>query len=286
MKDLALHPLTRQQIEAYVSAPSHALLLTGPSGSGKRTLASSLVETVLELPENGFASHPYGLLIAPEAEGKAIGIEAVRQLEQFLARKVPGKAEYDRAIIIENAHLLTLEAQNALLKTLEEPPAGTIVVLTVSYPQAVLPTIRSRAQAIPVTRLERLGLTDYFSNKGFSKPDINQAYAISGGLPGLMYALLSEADHPLKVATERARQLLSQSSYQRLLSVDELAKQRALATDITFILQQMAHVSLQTATGQAAKKWQAVLSASYNTAEALAGSAQPKLALTNLMLIL
>jgi len=86
------------------------------------------------------------------------------------------------------------------------------------------------------------------------------------------------------LATERARQLLSQTTYQRLLMVDELSKQRQLALDVTTILQQMAHVSLQNAKGEAANKWQAILKASYEAAEALSGSAQPKLILTKLML--
>ena len=106
----------------------------------------------------------------------------------------------------------------------------------------------------------------------------------SGGLPGLMSALLGQEEHPLLLATQRARQLLSQSAYERLLAVDDLAKQRPLALDVAFIFQQMAHVSLQTATGEAAAKWQAILKAGYQAAEALNVSAQPKLALTNLML--
>jgi hypothetical protein len=66
--------------------------------------------------------------------------------------------------------------------------------------------------------------------------------------------------------------------------VDELAKQKQLAQDTTFILQQMARLSLQSATGQGAKKWQRILKASYEAAEQLNQSAQPKLCLTNLML--
>ena len=103
MNDLVLHELTKQQLAAFAAKPTHAAALIGPTGSGKRTIATNLAESTLGI--NSFTDHPYTLTIAPE-DGKAIGIEAVRQLEQFLTLKVPGKTAHDRAIIIEDAHLL------------------------------------------------------------------------------------------------------------------------------------------------------------------------------------
>lgn len=286
MNDLAISELTRSQIEAFTAAPVHALMLTGPTGSGKRTLAVRLGENLLDLPAGGFEDHPYTLALGPEEAGKAIGIEAVRRLERFTNLKVPGKAAHDRVIIIEDAHLLSLEAQNALLKTLEEPPAGTVLILTVNHARSVLPTIRSRAQAIQVGRIDKTVLESFFQDQGADAAITRQAYAISGGLPGLMHALVHDSDHPLMEATERARQLLSQSAYERLTTVDELAKQKNLAIDITMILQQMAHMGLQNSTGQTAQKWQSVLQAAYQAGEALATNAQAKLVLTKLMLSL
>jgi hypothetical protein len=99
-----------------------------------------------------------------------------------------------------------------------------------------------------------------------------------------MTALLEDDEHPLRAATERARQLLSQTVYERLLIIDELGKQRQVALDTLFILQNMAHLSLQTAAGAAARRWQAVLEAAYDAQAALESNAQPKLALTDLML--
>lgn len=282
MSDLVLHAATERQLASFGAAPTHAVILVGPTGSGKRSLAIKLAEEALELPSGGFADHPYTMTIGLEPDKKLIAIEAVRQIEQFISLKVPGASRFDRAIIIEDAHLLSLEAQNALLKTLEEPPEGTLLLLTASHEQALLPTIRSRAQTIKVSRPERPLLETHF--KQFDNKDFQRAYAISGGLPGLMDSLLKEENHPLTEATGYARKLLSQTTYERLLLVDELSKRRELASDVAFILQQMAHVSLQTATGAAARQWQRVLAASYQAAEALSGSAQPKLALTNLML--
>lgn len=285
MKELVLHSTTAKQMTDFMGAPSHAVLLVGPAGSGKMTLATKLSETILNLPVHGLADYPYKTVVVSE-DGKAIGIEAVRELEHFLSLKVPSRAIHNRVVIIQDAHLLSTEAQNALLKTLEEPPEGTLVMLTANSEQALLPTIRSRAQTISVKRPEQASTEAYFQARNFDDKAIKQAYAISGGLTGLMCALLEQTEHPLLLATERARQLLSQSTFERLLAVDELSKQRPLALDTLFILQQMAHVSLQSATGDAATKWLAVQEASYQAVEALTTNAQPKLVMLNLMLSL
>lgn len=283
MKDLIIHTSTRRQFDRVVRTPSQVLVLAGPEGSGKLTLAQGLAEAVLGIVGGGFAANAQCLVVGPE-DGKAIGIEAARQLERFLRLKVPGKGVYNRAVVIQDGHLMTVEAQNALLKTLEEPPAGTIIIITVSYEPALLPTVRSRAQTIRVERPDRQTLSKYFNGRGFDEAATERAYALTGGLIGLMSALLEDEGHPLRLATEQARQLLSQSPYERLITVDALSKDKPLAVDTVDILQRMARISLQTATGKTARRWQSILKASYKASEALAVNAQPKLALTELVL--
>lgn len=280
---LALHPKTRAHAEAFLSQPSHALLICGPQGSGKRSLAIAMAEQALRLGDGQLADHPYAAHITP-IEGKAISIEAVRDLEHFLSLRVPSKQKISRAIIIEDAHLLTLQAQNALLKTLEEPPTGTIIFLTARSEASLLPTIRSRSQLLQLIRPDVSLLQDFFFSQGYQDVEIKRAFALSGGLTGLTQALLSQTEHPLLPATEKAREILSGTTYQRLILVDELSKQKSLCEDILFILQQMAHVSLQSATLTNSVKWQKIMTASYEAAEAFKANAQPKLVLTNLML--
>jgi hypothetical protein len=280
---LVTHPQTEAQLAAYRRAPAQTVLLTGSRGSGKFALATRVAEQTLDLASGTFVEYGYGLIIRPE-EGKAIGIEAARQLERFLSLKVPSQKTINRAVIIKDSHLLTPEAQNALLKTLEEPPAGTVLILTASHGQALLPTIRSRVQSIAVRRPAQAALAEHFKRAGFPDDQIRQAHAMSGGAPGLMQALLADDDHPLKAAAAQARQLLSQPLFERLITVDALAKQRELAADTVDILQQMAHIGLQNAGGKAAERWQKVLTASYQAVEALSASGQLKLVLTNLAL--
>jgi hypothetical protein len=278
MSHLVLHPHTHKRLKDFTQQPSHALLLVGPDGSGKFSIAKMIAEEILGVPT--ITDYPYSLQLA--ADNAAIGIEAVRQIERFLSLKVPGQKTYKRVIIIEKAERLSLEAQNALLKTLEEPPKDTLIILTTTHVSGLLPTIRSRAQTIIVNRPDIASLGKQF-------PDIDsatykRAYVMSGGRPGLLSALLSETDHPLNLAADYARQLLGKSMYDRLLMVDELARKPDLTIDITLTLQQMAHLSLQTAKGKTFARWQNILTVSYQAREALAMNVQPKLVLTNLML--
>lgn len=281
---LALHPQTITKLEAVKAGRPHGILLSAPKGSGKGAIARLLAEWLIGL-ENGLDTYAYFRSI-DSADGKGIGIEAIRDLEHFLSLKVPGKNPTNRLVLIEDAHLLTHEAQNALLKTLEEPPAATNIILTASHEQSLLPTIRSRVQTVHLIRPEKTELLKIFKSQGFNEDLISQAYSISGGLPGLMHALLSDEEHSLLEATRRTRVLLSQTTYERLLNVDELSKNRELAAGITLIMQQMAHVSLQTARGAAAIKWRAILDSSYAASEALVKNGSPKLVLTKLMLTL
>lgn len=284
MNDLLLHPHTQIQLDSYLSNPSHAITIVAPAGSGKHTIAESIAAKLLNVDIDRLLSHPYYKLIN-SIDGKAISIESIRELEHFLSLKVPNNASVHRVIIIEDAETLTIEAQNAFLKTLEEPPQGTIFVLTATHEQALLPTIRSRSPRLMITRPEYSALKAYF-DKQFSQTDeVNQALLISGGLPGLTSALLSQnSDHPLLPATEVARQLLGATKYQRLLRVDELVKDKPLCLNTLFILQQMAHLSLLTANSSSSKRWLNILKSSYQAQTALLANNQAKLVLTNLML--
>lgn len=283
MSDLVVHADTARLVAAFVAQPSHALLLTGPPGMGKASLATYVAEQILGVAPGSLSSHPYVRQIAPE-DGKAISIETVRELEHFLSLKVPGQQVINRLVSIEDSHELSIEAQNALLKTLEEPPLASLIIFTAQNPAALLPTIRSRMQTISVKRPPLATLTAHFTRAGHSASRIAQVQAISGGLPGLMSALLETTDHPLVPATERARQLLGQSTFERLATVDELAKQKSLCRDVLFILGQMSELQLQRTTGKDFAHWAAILNASYACVDALEHNAQPKLALTHLML--
>ena len=274
---LALHPTTALHLERYIAAPSHAVLLTGAAGIGKKTIAEYIARQLIGPEYTHLADHPYVRFVT-SVDGKAIPIESIRELEHFLRLKVPGDAHIKRIIIIENAQLLGLEAQNALLKTLEEPPLDTVIILTAPSAQTLLPTIQSRLQTIAIIKPSNSDLEDVMPSETF-----DSLYAICGGLPGLVHAMIHDESHPLKEAVATARQLLGMSSYERLLMVDRLSKDKQLALNTLSILQQMAHISLKTAVGVASQRWQGIMQSSYEAAEALDANGNTKLVLSNLL---
>lgn len=281
MPEYVIHSLTKQQLESASRRPPHAILLTGPAGLGKASVATMLAGMIMNTREDELANYPHIRSIKP-VDRKAIGIEVVRELEHFMSLKIAGSQPVRRVVIIEDAHLLTTEAQNALLKTLEEPPMDAVLILTSAQEQALLPTIRSRVQTIAIKRPKKSELKEYFNHKA-GLANIEQAIAVSGGLPGLTHALLNADDeHPLVGAVKVARQLLQQTVFERLLMVDVLVKQKELTRDLCYVLGQMASLSL--AKDSSSVRWQRVMRAAYAAEEGLLGSAQPKLVLTNLML--
>jgi DNA polymerase-3 subunit delta' len=280
MSDIVLHPLTLTAVQRFTDHPSHAVVLIGPSGIGKKSLARRLARDLLKTDDAGLETTAY-LHRINRGEERSISIEKVRGLEHFLSRKVPGAAA--RVVIIEDAHLLTTEAQNALLKTLEEPPENTTLILATAHEQALLPTIRSRTSSLTVQRPASTLLTKHFADAGFDATKIRQAELMSGGLPGLMTAMLSDSqDHPLIQAAATAREIIQKTTFERLAMVDSLSKQREYCLDILAILQQMAHISM--VGGKYTPTWQRVLTTSYAASEKLRQNAQPKLVLMDLML--
>jgi len=286
MEHLILHATTRNHVSAFMAHPAHAVLLTGPHGIGKGSIAQALAGGALHIPLGKLASYPHYALVVPDERG-TISIESIRNLARFLQLKTIGTAPLRRTIIIEHADALTTEAQNAYLKLLEEPPADTLLIMTASNVRALLPTIRSRVQTIALKAPAEADLKAFFAGK--DQATVNQAYFLSGGLPGLMHALLDgDTSHPLLASVTRAKELLQQPLFERLCAVDSLSKQKTDAHYTVEALLRIAQAGLAAATTRrdTAKiaQWHRIRKLALATDEALARSVNTKLTLTNLLL--
>lgn len=288
MTQLVVHAVTRQALEQFAARPGHALLLSAPAGTGKTAIALQLAASLLHIPEDKLDSHPHFKLITPPA-GKGIPIAAIRDIIHFTTLRTPASDGISRVILIDHADAMAVQAQNALLKTIEEPPAGTVLILTTPSAPALLPTIRSRVQQLRILPPDTAAIRTFFQAQGFADGAINKALLMSGGLPGLMHALLAaDTEHPLFAATTVARELLQKSSFERLVLADNLAAQRQLWTDVLFILGQMAAAAIQQNQGDSAAypRWQRVLRAVHEAQGQTASNAQLKLAVLQFVLAL
>ncbi|HSD82303.1 MAG TPA: DNA polymerase III subunit gamma/tau, partial [Anaerolineae bacterium] len=142
---------------------AHAYLFSGPRGTGKTTMARLLAKAVNCLnPDPAARPDNTCAICAAITEGRLLdlieldaasnrGIDEIRDLRDKI-NFAPGQARY-KVYIIDEVHMLTEPAFNALLKTLEEPPAHAIFVLATTDPQKVPATIVSRCQPFAFRRL-------------------------------------------------------------------------------------------------------------------------------------
>jgi DNA polymerase-3 subunit delta' len=129
---------------------AHAYLITGPPGSGKEVLAAELASLVNGTPTKDiFSAKAREVFVArPESKSRRILIEQIRDLEHALQmRALNGRR---KVVIILDADRLVEQAANAFLKTLEEPPKDSLLLLLSALPEALPETILSRCIAIPL----------------------------------------------------------------------------------------------------------------------------------------
>ena len=138
---------------------SHAYMFEGPNGIGKNTMARELAAILLEM-ENLFNSPDY---IEIKPDGNSIKIAQIRKLQSDILVK-PYKSY--KIYVIDEAQKMTVEAQNALLKTLEEPPKYAIIILITDNKESLLDTIKSRCEIIKFTPIPMQEVASYLTMNG------------------------------------------------------------------------------------------------------------------------
>jgi len=192
---LPLHPSAITQVDSLIGNPGGTVLLHGITGVGKFATA---IEIARRLNCEGCSdascrscrmvaggNHPDVVILRPDEKHK-IGIEPVHELQHTLHYGQYESAS-QRVVIIDSADRLTLPAQSALLKTLEEPPVGTTILLTATSPSALLPTVVSRCTLLFLPPVPDDQITAFIQD---AYPGVNAASiaALSHGAPRLAVA--------------------------------------------------------------------------------------------------
>src|SRR5438045_8465451 len=145
---------------------AHAYLISGSPGSGKQLLAAELASLVNGTSVNDvFSAKAREIFVAqPESKSRRIVIEQIRDLEHALQLRASDGRR--KVAIISDADRLQPQAENAILKTLEEPPKDSLLLLLSALPEALPETILSRCIAIPLARKGQLEMSNEEKNLG------------------------------------------------------------------------------------------------------------------------
>ncbi len=224
----------------------HAILLEGAAGIGRHTLARFLTAAALcterDVPCDtcrschllSVGTHPDFVCVAPESGKKSISVDQIRELRQQVF--VKAHIAERRVFWVDGAERMNEQAQNALLKILEEPPAGVIIMLIASSRMALLDTIVSRcvilSPGIPKTEQS----VDYIREKHPAQPaEIEKALRQADGRIGRALELLDgKKGDPASEAAVRFLELLDEGGEWELLRLLKPFEKDRAGTDALF----------------------------------------------------
>lgn len=185
-----------RQVRGLATRLPHALLIQGPGGWGEEQVAAALAADVIGLPTSVVASnvaHPDLRWLAP-ADG-AIKIDPIRRLIDFLTQ-TPQLAGRKMAVVA-GAERMNLNAANALLKTLEEPPPESFLVLVTGAPERLLATVCSRCQRIAVQPSPFADVCAWLTRAGADPQQAGLLAVEHGGAPYAVLEAIESEQAPL-----------------------------------------------------------------------------------------
>ncbi|RME84961.1 MAG: DNA polymerase III subunit delta' [Zetaproteobacteria bacterium] len=176
----------------------HAWLIAGPRGVGKSLVARWLAQLALCRTHEACGRcdacqwweagvHPDAQWLARQATRRDIVIDDVREAQRWLALAPAAGAM--KVLVIDEAETMNAQAANALLKTLEEPPQGALILLVAHDPMRLLPTVRSRCVRLEAGLLSPEATRAVLAAAGWPEPLQEKMAAIAAGRPGIVAGL-------------------------------------------------------------------------------------------------
>ena len=184
------------QLDAMFERLPHGLLIQGPGGWGEELVAAALVRRLLSLDGDRApreVAHPDLRWVEPD--GGALKVEQIRETIAFL-HQTPRFAGRKVAVLV-GADRMNVFAGNALLKSLEEPPENSFVVLVASAPERLLATVKSRCQRLDLPRASDAEALAWLVENGAEAGRAERLLVEHGGAPFAVREALERGDAPL-----------------------------------------------------------------------------------------
>ena len=277
---MLLSSKTLNQVRSLNLTSNQPIIISGPEFTYKELLSKKIASQSLEIDIDKLDSYPY--IITVISDKKSLGIEEIRDLSKFISLTVPLNKAINRVVMIPNSEILTVQAQNALLKNLEESPKSTLFILTTKKINNILPTILSRSRIIDVVKPSKIEIKKYLNKHNDS--EIEQNYLLSDGAPRLIEILLDNNESDIKNDVDLTKKILSASKINKLSYINELSKSREESIKIISLIKQMSKLGCLSNNSKQSIIWQNILDRSMQAEKKLRSNSSVKLTLLDFFL--
>ena len=270
--------VTKRWIDAFLEHPKSTLLIE--CGGDSRSGDDIANQICMELSSS---SH-IPIVRIGLGDKKSIGIDDVRELQKSMQLKANSDGEYTRFVIIQDAEKLTVEAQNSLLKLIEELPNKTILIIVSNDTESLLETVKSRCFHLPVLPISEVQAIEYGEYNGHDQNKVTKAYLLSGGYPTKFIDLLN-TDDPLYELVDISKKFIGDSIFERQIFLQSLASPKSTYSysDFSHALKLTAKSGMRFAGNSTTKNhWKNILQAVIRADSQVDRNVSEKLALLSL----
>jgi DNA polymerase III delta prime subunit len=235
-----IHPAVEKLIDAFATALPHAILVTGREGVGLRSVVERLAAR-RALPIEWVLPEKKEVI---DREAGTVSVDIIRRLYD----QTKTRAATSRVIVIDRADTMTLQAQNAFLKLLEEPNPSIHFILLAHDSGLLLPTIRSRTQALRVRPISRQQSEQYLDTLGISNATKRaQLLFLAEGLPETLERLATDAGYleQRSKLIKDAQVLIQPAKYEALKVTHRYKDDRASALAVLSAAMRLLEVTMK-----------------------------------------
>ena len=210
---IVINEHSKQRLGAVFSDLPHCLLLSGARGMGLRTIAREYSRKIDKVPYETIN------------DSEPISIDDIRSLQKYISKKQNSK----RLIVISGIEKLSHQAQNALLKSLEEPLPNIHFILLSHSPSLILNTVRSRSQDVVIQKISSEQSNTLLDHLKIEDKNLRQQLLfLADGLPGEMTKLAQDRQYfdNISESVKNAKDFLSSGAYDKCILIQKIYSKR------------------------------------------------------------